>query len=602
MSLVDKINELKQIVNKIRIVNFGDIIKADDDNLKTDAFKKILEILNLIKDVVPISDLIQKYQQLTNKLYYVKDCPLPLDECIKYREYQVSSELHNTFLDLFKTLDSIFGKIVETCPELRNKYFEYKRSLAFLDYRKSGDLILPMYHNTQRDALFKLVDCFNIINQYCLWIKKPLTFKFFPFHYIGWGYSGMFKIVESDYVNDIKCHTCTYDVQKGDIVEDHVCTFNAYIPCFEDFAYPTSVYAKYYIPAWYENNYRAVDIDFGYYDPEQGDFTKYHFIHKEFYKDWELDYLKPEKYIYIYVYVRIEGKYITRITIEFESDTGNKIPVFQIIWKFLNKDKVEIRIKHIGRSGYYIILPGGIYLPASPTYDKLNLWLFVDYYTIWYDYEANECYGRWLINGCFDYSIIVRYLSDFDCWIPDFEYSTTPTIEDYSNDILLYSNTLHDVTIEQVGILKYFDEKIDLALSHGDCICLTTKIYFNSEWCHYEWIGIENDYSDKYFHTDSHGKLFLGKEDDVVKRVTIETTEGYVVQYIYNPNNVHVNCKAVKDCSGLVLGIGNDMSKYFKQRVLLDERILYYSPRFPNLYMTYKLPLQHIPDEVIHIS
>ena len=588
-TLLDKINKLKEIVSKMRYVNpYVDTILAQDDNLKVDGIKILVDFFNETKDKVNYGKSLDELNRIVMNLRYVKDCPFDYWECLKKPDYYVPVDLHKNFYKALFLIYDCLKKASEQISEINPDLQTMEMYMYFLYEPKLLEVVTSSLHNAYVDLFKSIIPATEKIYKRITiptWVKAPLTFKFFPFHYISNNVYDIENIVESDYVNDPKYHTATYDVEADKFTEQNFYTIDIYVPCYEHLGTPICIYAD-------------TDIEFsefiiGKYIEETGECQVYHRFYSNWYNMGFYSQLSSAKYIYTYVYVRTEGNYLKRITVEIETDTGFKIPTLQIKWNFLNKNKVEWRIRSVGYSEHYISERA-----IFGEYDeKLNAFLL----TFLGDATTREVYH----NTCFDFSFIVRYLSDFDCWIPDFEYSTTPTIEDYSNDTLLYSNTLHDVTIEQVGTLKYFDKVVNLDLTYGDGIELFT-IY---DFYRYSGIYLENDYWDpntyyygRYFNEYSHGRLFLGKENDIIKRVTIETTEGYVVQYIYNPNNIQVNSKVVKEGSILEITIWNEMDKYFNWTVFLWITFNYYSPRFPNLYMTYKIPLQHIPDEIIHIS
>ena len=493
--LPTKINELKSIVDKIRTVNFMDIIKAEDDNLKVDAFKKIYEILELIKDFIPDSTLLQKYKSLVDKLYYVKDCPLPIEECIKYKEYVVSSELHNTFLDLLKTLDSIFSKISEECPELVSPWQEFTTSYSILNYVKAGDIIYSMYHNAHKQALEKTVKCFNTINKYCLWVKYPFAFECFDF---------------------IK--VCSDDEKAQQLVDVY------YI--FDDFVFL----------GWY---HRPTDRGLGVSVTVEGEplLAPYcgnicgsavgfgrGFIYVEFYLDkgtliystafegtkyWKQT--EESEYLYYYLYYRIENGKITRFTIHVEDDYGNVLPLFQYVLKSMD-DYIELTITHVGYTFieverevapryYYRILSVLSRRPLAP---------------------ENFC-------GVSKYVLRLRNFKDYLSVSPLYRIES-PKVIDYSKDVLVYEGSLQRTTISNVGYLRYFKDYDSMTIDEYAYAGISTSIGHE--------LGFAVDIDGKVFPSDTYVKVYVGRINSDIRRITFVSEEGNIAQYLLNPYSI----------------------------------------------------------------
>ena len=560
MSIEEELSKLQDIVSKIRKVKAGDIILDQDDNLKTDSIKQIHKVLKMMSDRFSYGDYLSDLESKMNKLYYVKNCPLTIDQCIKIEDYFVKPDLHNTFIDCVKAILNALKNVEPPCKPIETNVQEIEKLANQLSYVYYGDLVTSKLHNTLRQILQKQTETIKTLYQQCYKVVVPVKFpaspNFLVVKYFTNDIYKIYEIIDPDYKNDeeyLGCYwehekeTCTY---YGTLYEHDI---YAKLPHREEFELPLTLRAL--VGPWF---YGVSKID-----GERHAIWYVNFM--------DVSSISPsalgEPYYYEYVYLKIEDGLIKRVTHVLRFPDNRELPCCQLIFEKIGENSFKITYK--GNANW------AVYDPYDFEYiDNLN------YGTRVKDYATEEYY----YDACIICEFYFRKDPNLNILIPDFEYSS-PILEDYSKDILLYQNNPNARTFENVGKMIYTDQMSDLYFDYDGTVgiedVLKNLIYVGSP------LSSEG----------TSGKLFLGKEGEYVKRVTFESVEGYISQVVFNPDSVKstaVNAPSPADFLFYIFSAIN--SKYI---LMIDHD--YYSPYFPNNNLSIVTKLKHIPPEVFEI-
>jgi len=581
VSVSDYLNKLKSVVEGMRVVRPRvDVIKAEDDNAKIDAFKYIYEIMKGMSDKLNFGNYLNQLGNLVSSFTYVKDCPYTYEECLKHPEYFIKSDLHNQFKVASDLIAKAIENILGVCTPVKQCLDEYNMIRQNLPIIYRMGLIQAQTHNTFKNLLTKAHECLNIIYNQCYAITL-VTPSFITLEYFSPGIDKINQLVELDYKYD-----------------------EAYLLWEEKtkYRYTLDYYFYLFPPKTPINLYGDIGGIFIIYRELVGETDDYyiyltHLYHT--YYDYKGTKVESEGVKQVWAYIRKnEENYITRLTISFITNQGNEYVILQEKYyydevnnilkiEYLHTFSCRVEFDYLKE---YIHKLGLIPIPPPPRkyYNCISYCIpFCE------DLVRIQPYNDFTAKGTVFYKLVNPSKRT---WYPPINL-LTPEISPYQYDKLIYSNTLHDVSIENIGLLPYYREEANFELNYGDRVYLYSLI---NDLPKHE-IYIENDHSsDKAFSESSTGKVYIGYEDNVIKRITIETSEGYITQYEFYSDKLRINCKAINDYSYTYIGFTYLLREIYGIDVSMWIDYVYFNDEIYNLNLTQEIPIRSIGFEVFH--
>ncbi len=188
-----KLDKLRQIVSKMRTVEyFKDTIKAEDDNLKTDAFKTILDILDEMSDRFSYGNYLSKLRDVVSKLKYVKDCPYKYEICLGYPEYFVPLTLHLDFINALDYIINALKNLEPPCPDINYDLSMIEMYRKFITPPRYMEPVPSSLHNNMKEVLNYTHSALKTLYEKCYavavpptFIKAPITFEAVPIYFIS---------------------------------------------------------------------------------------------------------------------------------------------------------------------------------------------------------------------------------------------------------------------------------------------------------------------------------------------------------------------------------------------------------------------------------